>query len=265
MSVQKIAHAALRLTIDPASLGFIDTSELAELPLPWVGQERAHQAARFGLQIDHPDYNLFVLGEPGSGRAALLTALMTSEAKLRPTPPDLCYLYNVEFPDRPRALRMPAGQGRVLRQRMGQFVRMLESEIPKRFKGADFRAASERIEMAAKAQDDAAFAELGRYADAHRFGLVREQGNMVFTLKDANGKPYTADMTAALDQAQRAEIDLAEAALRKEIAVYLDKVRHLERERNEQLDRRAGRQCGRCWSRNASRSAVRCASRSRMA
>jgi len=86
MSVQKIAHAALRLTIDPASLGFIDTSELAELPLPWVGQERAHQAARFGLQIDHPDYNLFVLGEPGSGRAALLTALMTSEAKLRPTP-----------------------------------------------------------------------------------------------------------------------------------------------------------------------------------
>ncbi len=237
MSVQKIAHAALRLTIDPASLGFIDTSELAELPLPWVGQERAHQAARFGLQIDHPDYNLFVLGEPGSGRAALLTALMTSEAKLRPTPPDLCYLYNVEFPDRPRALRMPAGQGRVLRQRMGQFVRMLESEIPKRFKGADFRAASERIEMAAKAQDDAAFAELGRYADAHRFGLVREQGNMVFTLKDANGKPYTADMTAALDQAQRAEIDLAEAALCKEIAVYLDKVRHLERERNEQLDR----------------------------
>ncbi len=236
MSVQKIAPAALRLTIDPAALGFADTAELAELPLPWIGQERAHEAARFGLQIDHPDYNLFVLGESGSGRTALLTGLMTSEAARRPTPPDLCYLYNVEFPDRPRALRMPAGQGRLLRQRMAQFARLLETDIPKRFKGPDFRTASERIELASKALDDEAFATLSRYADAHRFGLVREQGNMVFTLRDKDGKPYTTAMTAALDQAQRSEIDRAEVALRKEIAHYLDKVRTFERERADRLD-----------------------------
>jgi hypothetical protein len=127
MSVQKIEASRLRLTIDPASLGFSDTAELADLPPRWIGQERAQQAAQFGLQIDHPDYNLFVLGEAGSGRSALLTELMHAEAAQRPTPPDLCYLYNVEFPDRPRALRMPAGQGRLLRQQMAQFARLLET------------------------------------------------------------------------------------------------------------------------------------------
>ncbi len=236
MSVQKIEASRLRLSIDPDSLGFSDTSELAELPLPWIGQERARQAAQFGLQIDHPDYNLFVLGEVGSGRSALLTALMQSEAAQRPTPPDLCYLHNAEFPDRPRALRMPAGQGRLLRQRMAQFAKLLETELPKRFKGPDFRVASEHIERAAKEQDDRAYAELARYADEHGFGLVREQGNMVFTLKDKDGHPYTAAATAALQPEQRAAIDQAETALRKEIARYLDHVRSIEREQSERLD-----------------------------
>lgn len=236
MSVQKIAPSALRLTIDPATLGFADTAELAELPMPWIGQERAHQAACFGLQIDHPDYNLFVLGESGSGRTALLTDLMKSEAARRPIPPDLCYLYNVDVPDRPRALRMPAGQGRILRQRMAHFAKLLESDIPKRFQGPDFRTASERIELTTKALDDEAYAELRRYAQEHRFEIVREQGNMVFTLTDQDGKPYTAAMTAALGQEQRDALEQAEVALRKEIARYLDKVRSIERERADRLD-----------------------------
>jgi len=33
------------------------------LPLSWIGQERAEIAARFGLGMMQPDYNLFVLGE----------------------------------------------------------------------------------------------------------------------------------------------------------------------------------------------------------
>ena len=64
--------AELRLTIAPDTLGFADTSELLEHPLPWIGQERAEMAARFGLGMDQPDYNLFVLGEVGSGRSSLL-------------------------------------------------------------------------------------------------------------------------------------------------------------------------------------------------
>ena len=64
--------AQLRLTVDPASLGFADTSELVRDALPWVGQERAHAATRFGLGMMEPGYNLFVLGEVGSGRSSLL-------------------------------------------------------------------------------------------------------------------------------------------------------------------------------------------------
>ena len=40
------------------------------------------------------DYNLFVLGEVGSGRSSLLEQLMAEVAAGRPVPPDLGYLHN---------------------------------------------------------------------------------------------------------------------------------------------------------------------------
>src|SRR3989338_6719766 len=100
MSISSLSVGELRVTIDPQSLGFSDTSELQALPLPWIGQERAQTAARFGLGMAQADYNLFVLGEVGSGRTSLLRQAMQAVAAERLVPPDLCYLHNFDAPER---------------------------------------------------------------------------------------------------------------------------------------------------------------------
>ena len=146
MPIVTMPPAALRLTIDPALLGFADTSELMAEPLPWIGQARAEAAARFGLEMDQPNYNLFVLGEVGSGRSSLLKQAMREVAASKRVPPDLCYLHNFDAPERPLALRLPAGEGRLLRQQLVQAVKTLQSEIPQRLEGQDSKAESERIE-----------------------------------------------------------------------------------------------------------------------
>ena len=76
MPISSLTHGDLRFTLDPAQLGFADTAELLRDPLPWIGQERAETAARFGLTMEQPGYNLFVLGEVGSGRSSLLQQLI---------------------------------------------------------------------------------------------------------------------------------------------------------------------------------------------
>ena len=225
----------LRRTVDPASLGFSDTSELLHHPLPWIGQERAEQAARFGLTMDQPGYNLFVLGEVGSGRSTLMGQMMRNEAAKRPVPPDLCYLHNFDEPEHPRALRLPAGEGRLLRQLMGQFAKDLQSDIPKRLSEPDFKAESERLANINKAEEERAYVELSAFADAHNFVLMREQGNMVFTLRDTKGEPLTAGKAMALTREERAEIDGAEATLRNEISRFLDKSRAMEQALNEAM------------------------------
>src|SRR3990167_3438033 len=236
MPATALAPSQLRLTIDPAGLGFASTAELQDLPLPWIGQERAEAAARFGLAMEQPDYNLFVLGEVGSGRASLLHQAMQQAAALRPVPPDLCYLHDFDTPERPRALRLPAGQGRVLRQGMEQLTRTLQSDVPKRLDGADFRAESERIEKTYQAQESQAFATLDALAETLHFRLSRDGGHMVFTLIGPKGHPLTEADAHALTRERRAEIDTAEQKLRAEIARFLDAMRPLERQRDEALE-----------------------------
>ena len=68
MSIKQLGATELAVTIAPAALGFVDTTELLAQPLTWVGQERARAAAGFGLAMTQPDYHLFVLGEVGSDR-----------------------------------------------------------------------------------------------------------------------------------------------------------------------------------------------------
>ncbi len=235
MPISNLIPADLRLTIAPDSLGFSDTSELLNLSLPWIGQERAETATRFGLGMDQPDYNLFVLGEVGSGRTSLLRQAMQSVAAERLVPPDLCYLHNFDTPERPLALRLPAGQGRQLRQHLQQMTKSLVTEIPQQLAGQDFKAESAHVEKAYKDEEAKAYAELSAFADARNFSIHREAGRMVFTLLGKEGQPLVEDEVLALPKERRAAVEQAEQELRVEITLYFEKTRPLERVMNEAL------------------------------
>ena len=235
MTIQNLKPADLRLTIAADTLGYSDTSELLEYSLPWIGQERAEMAARFGLGMDQPDYNLFVLGEVGSGRSSLLRQAMRVAAVNRPAPPDLCYLHNFDAPERPRALRLPAGQGRLLRQLLARMTKSLQTEIPQRLDSQDFKTESERIVKTYKTEEAKAFAELEAFADARSFTMHRETGHILFTLLGKKGRAYTEDEVLALPKKRRAEIEQYEQELRTEISRYFEKTRPMERIMNEAL------------------------------
>lgn len=235
MPVSNLAPPELRLTLDPATFEFSDTSEMQEYQLPWIGQERAEMAARFGLAMDQPDYNLFVLGEVGSGRSSLLKQAMQDVALNRPVPPDLCYLHNFDAPERPRALRLPAGQGKLLRQLMAQMMKSLQKNIPQCLNDQDFKTESERIEKTFKSEEAKAYAELDAFAEARSFTLHRESGRMVFTYRDEKGHTLTEEEVLALPKERRAEIDRTEEDLRSEIARHFEKTHSLERVRDEGL------------------------------
>ncbi len=235
MSAAALPPAELRLTIDPASLDFDDTRALVDEPLPWIGQARAEAAAHFGLTMEAPDYNLFVLGETGSGRSSLLRQAMRDVATQRRVPPDLCYLHNFDAPERPLALRLPAGEGRLLRQSLAHAVKILQDEIPQRLDGPDYKAEAARIEQAWKDEVAGLYADLSAFAEARSFSLHREDGRMVFTLTGKKGQALTEDEVLALPKVRRAEVERGEQELRAEITRYIEKTQPLERAMNEAL------------------------------
>ncbi len=235
MSISILTPEQLRLCIYHDAFGFSTTVELLSCSLPWIGQERAQIAANFGLSMAQTDYNLFVLGEVGSGRSSLLKQAMQLAGATRSVPPDLCYLHNFDVPERPHALRLPTGQGRLLRQLMIQFAKNLQTEIPRQLAGPVFKAERERIENTYKADEAGAYATLDAFAEARHFVLHRESGHLVFTLMGDKRHAITEHEVYALSKERRAEIDQAEQQLRAEIARFLDETRPMEKAMNEAL------------------------------
>lgn len=232
---QTISCAELTLQIDPASLGFTDTSELTDTAPVWIGQERAEKAAIFGLAIDQPDYNLFVLGEVGSGRSSLLYRAMQEAAAKRPPAPDLVYLHNFSQPEKPLALRLQSGQGSVLCQRMETFARDITAEIPRKLDEEGFRLDCARTRKTYQVEIDHAYADLASLAATWHYALRREDGRLVFNLLDKNGQALQEDALLAMTSEQRMVLEQAEAELRVAIGDYLEKIRPMERAMEQAL------------------------------
>ncbi len=105
----------------------------------YLGQERAVESLRFGIGLERDGYNIFVLGQPGSHRHALVRELAGARAREKATPDDWCYANNFANPERPQALRLPAGKGAEFREDMHALIDEIRITIPTVFEDDDYR------------------------------------------------------------------------------------------------------------------------------
>jgi len=176
-SIKSLPPDSLYRRIDPASLRFRTTAELEDLE-EVLGQPRATEAIRFGIGIERDGYNLFVLGEPGTGKRSIVERYLNQRANQRSVAADWCYVNNFDEPHRPRALQMPPGRGVPFRQDMERLIEDLRAAIPAAFESEEYRARRHELEEQLKERHEQAFSELGREAEAHNFALVRTPTGM---------------------------------------------------------------------------------------
>jgi lon-related putative ATP-dependent protease len=134
----------LRWRLDPDSLGFATTDDLEPLD-QIIGQERGVEAFRFGMGIRKKGYNIFVTGEPGTGRMSTVKKLLGELTKQGPVPDDLCYVYNFKYPEAPVLLRFEAGRGQAFREAMRDFVESVRRDAPQLFESEEYIARKNEI------------------------------------------------------------------------------------------------------------------------
>ena len=164
---------------DSALLDFDTTAELTD-SADVVGQSRALDAVSFGIDIKQPGFNLFVLGEPGSGRHAAVRRLLEAKAAGEPAPSDWCYVNNFTDPNKPRLLRVPPGRGGQLRRDMQQFVAELAKAIGSAFESEEYRVRIEAIQEEFKQREEGALRELGQESGEKGIALLRTPHGFVF-------------------------------------------------------------------------------------
>nr|WP_305072907.1 ATP-binding protein [Propionivibrio sp.] len=174
LPAEKLYHAC-----DLSLFTFQTTAEL-EATTEIIGQERAVDAIGFAIDIQRPGFNLFVLGESGSGRHSVVRRLLEAKALEEAVPSDWCYVNNFAEPNKPRLLCVPHGRGGQLKRDMQQFGAELAKAIQSAFESDEYRLRVEAINNDFKEKEEKALQQLGGAASGDGVVLLRTPHGFVF-------------------------------------------------------------------------------------
>ncbi len=164
---------------DHKQLNFKTTADLPNLN-GILGQERALSALEFGISIQQPGYNLYILGPAGSGKHTIVEQHLRQRSSHEGTPDDYCYVNNFKQPHCPRLVQLPPGQGILLSQDMQQLIEDLRNAIPAAFKTEEYHARLQEIEDQLKQRIEQNFEDLGKEAVHHDLTLLRTPHGFAF-------------------------------------------------------------------------------------
>ncbi len=225
---------ALSAPCDGASLGFASTADIAVADAPIVGQDRAVQAVAFAIGMPHQGYNLFVLGEEGTGRTTVVRRFLEQEAAARPHPPDWCYVNNFADHRRPKALKLSAGRGRALQGDMTRLVEELTGAIPAAFESDDYRSRKSVIHERFKERHEKILGAFQEKAQARDVALIRTPtGIALAPTKD--GEVLDPKQFEDLAEKEQKKRRAAIGELQTELEGILREIPHWDREQREQL------------------------------
>ena len=237
-------------TCDVKSLNFQCTDELTPLD-HFIGQDRALEAIRFGLEVDKPGYNLFVTGLTGTGKASAIKSHLQSlvedlERRERQRPiSDWVYLYNFDDPDRPLALRLPVGVGKAFRLQLSEIPNVLKEEIPKVLQSEEYEERRRAIEDEGRKDGQELMSQLEREALGANFSLqVTSSGITLFPMWE--NRPMNPEEYQALEADQRQTIDETREHLMQLTQAAIPKMRDIEKETGAKiktLEREAANLC----------------------
>jgi len=217
---RKLPVTKLRRTADIESLGFKTTKSLPRLEA-LIGQERAVHAVSFGLSVQSKGYNIFMVGEPGSGRTTYAMQELKRCAATMPAPDDWVYVYNFDDPGTPLAISLPAGKGKELSKDAENAVEDLKSVLSKAFDNNEFEDNKAQLVKSFQEEVNKHMEDLRKWAEEKQFAIKRTpQGfvNLPMTFappaKDAEEKVSKADENIP-EAADETEVKKAEPVLRE--------------------------------------------------
>ena len=207
---------------------------------PFFGQQRAVDALRFAIEMEREGYNAYVLGPLGSHRHKLVEELARERALTKPAPDDWCYINNFADPERPRALRLPAGKGAEFRDKMRTLIDEMRLAIPAAFEADDYRNQLKALEAETQKEVEQQWRSLETQASSEGIAVLQTPtGYVLAPLRE--GKVIDDKDFDKLPEEQRHEIQAAVKKLGEELQLRIEQMpkirkQHLERVRTLDQD-----------------------------
>ncbi|MFW6174847.1 MAG: Lon protease family protein, partial [Chloroflexota bacterium] len=157
---------------------------------------------------------------------------------------DICYVRDQEHPDRPRALRFPAGHGKVFKDDIANLKETLQSEIQNAFASEEYQRETKRLSDEFTRRRQEAVQESERFATERGFSLQMSQvGMAVIPVRD--GQPMSQEQYMSLSDEERQKLESTRREVSEHVQNVMRQMQQVEkeqREQHQQLVRRIGEQ-----------------------
>ncbi|MFN2173745.1 MAG: AAA family ATPase, partial [Candidatus Promineifilaceae bacterium] len=199
--ISELKPSQLRRSYDPSILTF-ETTDDVQPATRIIGQPRGVRAIEFGLAMKSAGFNIYVLGESGTGRTTAIQHFVESKAAGDPPAPDWIYVHNFVEPDKPLAISFPPGDAQEFSDALNTLIHQLRGEIARAFDNQSFRDAALKVQQDLDSEREGLFMALQEQAREQNAALISSpEGFKIAPLHE--GKPMTAEQYAMLGQERK--------------------------------------------------------------
>ncbi len=195
----KLPVSALKLNIDFSAVEIPDIPRHSSTIL---GQARAKSALTFGVEMKTPGYNIYVMGEPGTGRLSMITDHLTTHAEEQEAPLSYAYVDNFENPREPVSIELPAGYAHVFNKDIEKLIDNLLATFPAVFESPTYQQKKTAIERRFNQRYNSAIDRVDEKARSMNVALYRDSEAITF-LPVRDNKALDEDQFTLLPQSER--------------------------------------------------------------
>jgi predicted ATP-dependent protease len=223
----------LRRAVDANRLGFQSTADL-DPALGLIGQERAQKAIQFGVSIKQPDFNLFVIGPPESGKSTAVQAYLDTKVSAEASPSDWIYVNNFKDSDKPKAIALPQGRAEPFAKAVLAAIDELKITVPALFEGDDYQLRHRAIDEEFRGQQEKALEALSEKAKGEGIAVLRTPtGFAMAPLHE--GKVIKPEVFEGLTEEARKAIEAKIETLQKELTDVLEQMPRMQKDHRTRI------------------------------
>lgn len=199
-----------------------------------IGQERALKSLSFGLDINNPNYNIFLSGMAGTGKSTLAYEVVKKKAKDVMDLYDWCYVHNFVSPDMPKVIKLKAGYGHILKNELEIAIDEVLIQIVNALESDEFEYKKSQVLSYFVEKTNEMYLLMEEEARAIGFTISRNESG-ISPLPVKNGEVLSQAEYMGMNEAERTSLMKNSVIIQEKLNEAFRQYRDLEKDIKEQI------------------------------
>ncbi len=230
---KKLTHEQLKRKCDLSNYEFENTKDIIEdanfEKTKLIGQEKGKKAIKLGLEIKEKGYNVFIVGDSGTGRNTYANKYCQEIAKNEPVPEDLMYVYNFQTPKEPKLLKVKAGLGKEFKSEFFDTLEIIESEVLKFYQDDELQKIKDDFSLKHEEFKNKMINELSQEVSEFGFG-IKSTSSGIYMMPIIDGKIISEEEFDELEEEEKQNITTQSSEIQFKAQEVMRKIRGSEKE-----------------------------------